>query len=118
MSSISFSCVRTPLLIVFQTLSDEVSKALLSQSASCQSAYPSRVRWSVQLHAESGAEDGEQHGRVAAEDRAASAVRRDRWDGCARRNLLVDIGEYLWRTVSLLQGYTRKPIDLRQPFLR
>lgn len=66
------SRVRTPRLMLSQILSDEVSKALLPQSASCHVCNPRRVWGNVQLHAEGGAENGEQHSGVAAEDRAAA----------------------------------------------
>ncbi|KAH5163544.1 hypothetical protein HBH69_008400 [Parastagonospora nodorum] len=50
-------------------LSDPVSKALLSWISTL--SFRVLLRFDVQLHAEGGAEDGEQHGGVAAEDRAA-----------------------------------------------
>lgn len=78
------SCTRnepeapTPRLMLSQILSEVVSNALLFPSASIPSAHSCPGPCDVQLEAESGAEDGEQHGRVAAEDRAGSMVSRAR----------------------------------------
>lgn len=65
--------VHTPLLTLSQILSDEVSKALVPQSVP---AVPMAraIPCDVHLHAECGTEDGEEHGAVPAEDRAAWAV--------------------------------------------
>lgn len=63
--------LHTPRLTLSQILSEPVSNALLFPSASIPSAVRYPGPCDVQLKAESGTEDGEQHGSVAAEDRAA-----------------------------------------------
>lgn len=55
------------------------------ESVLCQSAFLGRVHCDIQLHTECGAEDSEQHGGVAAEDRAAGHGQWCSAEGCAQR---------------------------------
>lgn len=76
--------LHTPRLTLSQILSEEVSNALSFPSASIPSALSYLGLCDVQLKAESGTEDGEQHGGVAAEDRAVIDGQWGSGEGYAR----------------------------------
>ena len=104
---------------MLQILSDPVSKALLSW-ISTLSFRGVLLDCDVQLHAEGGAEDGEQHGGVAAEDRAAG-------DGQYRRGSVKVFAQreaYLYTVLAIdirslaLSKYEHPSINLLQTFWR
>jgi hypothetical protein len=108
----------TPLLRVLQILSDPVSKALLCWISTL--SFRVLLRFDVQLHAEGGAKDGEQHGGVAAEDRAAG----DGQYRCGQDKMFAQREAYLYTVLAIytrslaVSKYEHPSIDLLQTFWR